>query len=230
VQFRRLARDGVRPRWLVVEILPAMLNISGASSAARTARFDDLPVLRRYMPAWKACGQYVRWRAVPGRAHYLAALGEPLPDDGPPLGRLGGSDPLKVTDLPPAEVRRRTDVTHGFYFAALQRFRVTAVADRSTRELLEFAHEEGIEVVLLLTPESSEFRGWHPEAARQAIESYCATLRREYGVHVIDARTWVADEDFADGHHALPRGAVAFTARLGREVLGPLVRGELPTH
>ena len=80
----------------------------------------------------------------------------------------------------------------------------------------------------MLSPESSEFRGWYPEAARARIDSYCDELRRDYGVRVIDARSWVADEDFIDGHHALPRGAATFTHRLGRDVLQPLVAGKLP--
>jgi hypothetical protein len=45
-----------------------------------------------------------------------------------------------------------------------------------------------------------------------------AELQKEYAVEVIDARCWVADKDFADGHHVLEGGATTFTTRLCAEV------------
>jgi hypothetical protein len=47
---------------------------------------------------------------------------------------------------------------------------------------------------------------------------------REFGVAVVDARRWLADEEFEDGHHPLLAGQRAFTDRLYREVLVALVR------
>ena len=45
---------------------------------------------------------------------------------------------------------------------------------------------------------------------------------------MIDAREWVPDVGFSDGHHLLPAGATTFTDRLGREALIPLLRNDSP--
>ena len=50
-------------------------------------------------------------------------------------------------------------------------------------------------------------RGVHPPA------------EMPFGVPWTDARTWVADEYFVDGHHLLADGAAAFSERFGRDVL-----------
>ena len=53
-------------------------------------------------------------------------------------------------------------------------------------------------------------------------------LAREYGVSVVDARAWVPDDGFMDGHHLLPEGATTFTKRLGTEVLQPMLAAPSP--
>jgi uncharacterized protein DUF1574 len=234
MEVRRLLREGVKPRWLVVEVLPSMLNISGRSTAASLAVADDLPLLCRHMPSWKAYGRYLGVRLVPSTRHYLAALQEHGPawafaasgDELPDLGPLGGSTPLKA-EATRDNIARCTAAVRAQYYPGLQDFRVTDVADQSLRELITLCREEQVAVVLVLTPESSEFRGWYPETTWQVVQDYCARLSRQYAVPVIDARTWLPDEDFLDAHHALPRGAETFTLRLGREVLQPLIRGDL---
>ena len=68
-------------------------------------------------------------------------------------------------------------------------------------------------------PESSAFRGWYPPGAGPAVAAYLGGLSREYGVPWTDARAWLADEHFVDGHHLLAGGAAAFSERFGREML-----------
>lgn len=228
MEVRRLLRKGVRPRWLVVEVLPPMLATSGRSTAASLAAADDLPLLCRHMASWKAYGRYLSARLVPNPRHYLAVVH----NDGPTsqelsgLGPLGGSTPLK-TPATAENIRSYTDAVRNQYRPGLQNFHVTDVADNSLREMIELCRRENVEVVLVLTPESSEFRGWYADATRKHVNDYCDNLRHHCGVRIIDARTWLPDEDFLDAHHALPRGAETFTQRLGRDVLEPLIRGEL---
>ena len=234
MEVRRLFRHGVRPRYLVVEVLPSMLGTSGRSTAASLAVADDLPVLCRHMSSWKAYGRYLGVRLMPTTRHYLAAIHEYGPawafaataDELPDLGPLGGSAPLK-TQASAENIRRGTEAVRAQYQPGLQQFQVTDVADNSLRELIDLCRGEQVEVVLVLTPESSEFRGWYADTTRVLVNGYCENLRRHCGVCIIDARSWLPDEDFFDAHHALPRGAETFTQRLGRDVLEPLIRGKL---
>lgn len=234
MEVRRLLREGVQPRWLVVEVLPSMLNISGRSTAASLAVADDLPLLCRHMPAWKAYSRYLGVRLVPSPRHYLAAVQKHGPpwvfacagDELPELGPLGGSMPLKA-EATAENIARCTAAVRAQYYPGLQDFRVTDVADQSLRELITLCRQRQVALVLVLTPESSEFRGWYPASTWQIVQDYCTRLGHQCAVPVIDARAWLADDDFLDAHHALPRGAETFTNRLSRDVLQPLIRGEL---
>ena len=213
MEVRRLLREGVRPHWLVVEVLPSMLNISGRSTAASLAVADDLPLLCRHMPSWKAYSRYLGVRFMPNTRHYLAALQEhgpawafaPSGDEMPDLGPLGGSMPLKAE--PTREnIARCTAAVRAQYYPGLQDFRITDVADQSLRELITLCRDEQVAVVLVLTPESSEFRGWYPESTWQVVQDYCASLGQQCAVPVIDARAWLPDDDFLDATAPLPRG------------------------
>lgn len=235
MEIRRLVRQGVRPTWLAVEIMPPFLADWGPAKPTSLAGPDDLAVLCRFIPRWKIAelcfktrvsawyehraDVLVRWASGWVSAEVASAL-RTAPLGGPfgagPLG--GGADP--------AEARRRTDFARIQYLSTLQRFHIAATADRPTRHLVEWCRREGIPLLFYLAPEGSEFRSWYSADARAQINDYCARLRREYGVTVIDARTWLPDEYFIDSHHTVPRGAVAFTERFGAEVLGPLVRGQ----
>jgi hypothetical protein len=101
------------------------------------------------------------------------------------------------------------------------------MSDRAMRELLELCRGQGIAVALLLTPEGSAFQSWYSPEARRCVDDYCDALSREYGVPLIDGRDWLDDTAFADSHHVTLGGAAAFTLRLGREVLQPLIDGKL---
>jgi hypothetical protein len=93
------------------------------------------------------------------------------------------------------------------------------------RDLLQLCRREGVSIALLWMPESSTFRGWYPPAAGAQIKAFLDEVSGPADAPLVDAREWVADEDFADGHHLLPHGSAAFSERLGREALVPLLRG-----
>ena len=57
------------------------------------------------------------------------------------------------------------------------------------------------------------------------IDAYLARLSVEGAVPVVDARRWIEDAAFSDGHHLLPDGAAAFTQRFNHDMLQPLFSG-----
>jgi hypothetical protein len=90
------------------------------------------------------------------------------------------------------------------------------------------ARAHGAVVGFTYLPESSEFRSWYPPAAERAAREHLATLSRELGVPVIDARTWMDDGVFVDGFHLSRIGASLFTRKLGPAVAEafPELRGQ----
>jgi hypothetical protein len=117
--------------------------------------------------------------------------------------------------------RAATEHARQAYEEHLSGFRLGGPSAAALRELLELCRAEGISAALVLMPEGSEFRSWYPPAARAQIDHFLDELCRDCGAGVIDARLWLADEDFVDGHHPYPQGAARFSARLAREVIAP---------
>jgi hypothetical protein len=235
VQVRRLLRYGIHPDWLVVEVMPAKLNDGNQNIVEDTAEVRDLPVVARYQKPLVSVAWFSRHRLAPcyEQRRFLVHQWLPwwLPPDELPeqdqlvMGPLGGGDGYALSDpslLRPAVQKNRRD-----YYAALQDFHVRDLSDRAMHELLELCRRERIQVVLLLTPEGSEFQSWYSPEARRTLEEYCTALSRQYGVPLIDGRNWLTDDNFVDSHHVCVEGAQRFTQRLGSEVLQPLVAGTL---
>jgi hypothetical protein len=238
MEVRRLLANDIHPNWLVVELMPPFLANEGTRALTRTAAAGDLPLLERYIPLGRLYGFFVAHRLVPWYSHRLTLVHDFAPAWFPPqaireldhirLDWLGGSTfSWMQQQLPPNEVRRRTNLTRGTYLPVLQQFQISDVTRRTIRELLDLCRREHIVVVLVLTPEGSEFRSWYPPQAEMEIGEFCRALTQTYHVPIVDARSWLADRDFTDSHHVLLRGADTFTRRLGAEVLQPLVEGRL---
>ena len=105
----------------------------------------------------------------------------------------------------------------------LQSFHLGGAPCQAVRRTLETCRAAGIRAALVVTPEGRDFRSWYPPAARPQTPAFLRQLQQEYGVPVIHARKWLADDDFIDSHHARNRGAEAFSRRLGRDVLPALL-------
>jgi Protein of unknown function (DUF1574) len=241
VLLNRLLREGIRPRWLVVELMLPCLSRESYSVAAESSSYHDLPVLHRCVPLDKVYTVYLRTRLLPWYRHRSDLLYENAPDwchaDGDKaqereqikLDSLGGDTRwITPAKLDKADVQRRTDFAKAGYLERFQPYQIRDSIARTVRELLELCRKEQLPVVLVMTPESKEFQSWYSPGSREIIEGFCGRLRQEYGVRIIDARNWVADDAFTDGHHTLIRGADVFTLRLGREVLQPLTSEILP--
>jgi hypothetical protein len=108
---------------------------------------------------------------------------------------------------------------------ALEQFQISSVPDQALRELLRLCRQHRLPTVLVLMPESTGFQELYPTAAHGEIDSYLNGLSQEYQIPLVDARTWVPDDCYFDGHHIFGGQAERFSRRLGQEVLQPLMRG-----
>jgi len=233
VVLRRLLRDGIRPKWIVLEVLLPRLGDEKQTVLYATANIHDLSVTRKYQHPLKVYGDFVRRDLAPCYK-YRRLFASQIPgwvsdtereEDQFPVNALGGWPKLLQYD--PERSRRGTDLARSDFGPPLQQMKVTDQADRALRESLRICRRRGIAVVLILTPEGSEFRSWYPPEVLQRVEEYCQNLSKEAGVPLVDARQWLADDEFIDSHHVNVVGAEHFTQLLNREILTPLVEGRL---
>jgi hypothetical protein len=235
VAFNRLLRDGVHPTAVTIEVMPEMLpwgpiEMDLAPSVTYTWRdveFLTDQCLRSPAFALDWCGV----RAAPAYASRFPLLNHVFPawmsantrqdhiwglttDDGWLEARRKGS-------MQPGEVRATTRETVRSW---VQRFHVSADARQAFHVTLARCRAENIGAALILMPEASWFRAITPPEGEPKLQAFLATLSRDFGVFVVDARNWCPDEEFfLDGHHLLATGADRFTERFGHEVLAPLV-------
>lgn len=232
MKLQGLLREGIRPRWLVVEVMPAFLSVSGKSGTASCAHWQDRPLLCRYMSPWKFLAGYLKPRLLPSWQQRQGLLEHWLPSWAGTdrdlfsysLATHGGST-LLDRDTDELDVTRQTAKVKAQYHNGLQLFAIRPDADQALRELVELCRREGIDVVLVVSPESSEFRQWYHPTAQKELAAYLADFRISQEIPLIDARAWLPDAEFVDGHHANGAGAVRFTQRLARKVLEPLIKG-----
>lgn len=114
------------------------------------------------------------------------------------------------------------------YANLLQTLRLDGPAASALRDSLSLCRERGVKAAVVLMPEGTSFAALYTDDARRRVEAYVADLARDFGPVVIDARGWLADAAFIDGHHALPSGASTFTARLGERIAPLLEAADAP--
>ena len=76
-------------------------------------------------------------------------------------------------------------------------------------------------------PEGSEFRSLWTPAAEAKLRQLVDGVQQRHGVRLIDARDWMPDDAFFDMHHLHGHAATAFSERLAREAVGPLLRSSV---
>ncbi len=233
----RLLADGVRPAVLLVEVLPAMLQDdhgppreSAWLYADRLTGAERATVVRHGFPAATVDKRWLESVLIPAYALRFQIMCRISPSALPWPLRFDwsrGADECGYGSLveqnPPAEDRaRRFAQTRAEYAGILAGYRPGGPAVAALRELLETCRAAGVPVRLVLMPESSEFRQMYGPGASDRL---LATLR-ELPAPLVDARDWLPDGEFNDGHHMLTAGAERFTDRLAGEVVAPLLGGK----
>lgn len=236
VYFKRLVRDGVTPDLLLVEVLPSML---AASADGRPQEAGMLPADRLTRSECDAVAGYcfppdalhARWaRTVALPAYWLRrqVLSRVLPSSLPWHARCDWSrgadgDGFSRAWSQSVDADKRAALTENArreYAPTLADYAPGGPAVAALEELLTLCRDRGVAVRLVLMPESSGFRDYFPAAG------YDRLLRRlaELNTPLVNAREWLDDAAFYDGHHAFVAGADLFTERLTREAIGPALK------
>lgn len=228
LQFRRLLRDDVRPTWVLLELLPAHLQ-------SEEPFFADLSLtdVAWLNPYW--ADARLPWRMVKNRLdapsrYRRAALDTVAPTfatgKAVTLGPYGGDDgwerPHHLSDSTRAGIQ---ETIRKQYCERMADLRIDPAQDRVLRATLSLCREHDIAVAMVIFPENRTFRSWYGPAVEDRIQTYLLGLHAEFGVRTFDTRDWMADDAFNDPHHLTADGARAYTIRLGREVIGPLLAG-----
>lgn len=111
--------------------------------------------------------------------------------------------------------------------AAVQRRPALCKAVAALRETLALCKREGILAAVVFTSENSDFRSWYGPAAA-AVAEILQICRQDADGRVVDARAWMPDDAFADGHHMFDVAAPTYTSRLVRELILPAIRERRP--
>ncbi len=238
VQLKRLLARGICPDYLFLEVWPCFLTDCAQRMdleylTGQPLEWSDLPLLRRYTDrprdfSWSWLGPKLapwytdrlilmkRWaqRWVPPETQHAASL---------EIDALGWHAAAVFPEGP-----EKTRVINGFYRpqfeGSFRQWTLSTAVDRAMREILSICQARGIKPVLVFLPEGKDMQSWYDPAIRAAVNGYLERLSREGGAELIDAHTWVEDRGFVDTCHLDCEGAAAFSERLGREVLQPLLQ------
>jgi hypothetical protein len=232
--FRRLNEDGVRPKTVVIEIMPALLFESRpVEQCVHPARLswrdvddllpdtqDKVPLIRDWVAARAApiySSRFVvlsrlmpAWLPIANRTDYLWT----------DLDRWGAARlPLSVVSADrrmAGSARAREE-----YADRLAHFEVSPRPAAYLLRLLNECRAHRIAAILVLMPEDQTFQSLYSQEASERLDAFLSDVTREFGVRLINARQWLQASDFYDGHHLLPDGADAFSAQLAKALWGP---------
>ncbi|MCZ2342269.1 MAG: hypothetical protein LC104_10805 [Bacteroidales bacterium] len=227
--LNRLIEKDVKPDYLLVEIHPGFVTPGQPPFESRwlhpyRLRPDEVTRLRSFGWDVESPPQHGWSGWLMATASYRMSLlnryapvmlpcpfGLTLGARSSPDGFVRGEE-MSRERYPRALARTKLD-----YSPILVNYQTGGAGTAAIRDILTQCHEYGITAALMLMPESSEHRSWYGEAGYADVTNFAQGLGREFGVPVVDAREWLPDEGFADGHHLTGSGADMFTERLAKE-------------
>lgn len=236
----RVLDTGLTPDFVLIEVIPALLGdhgpvdeqviISrfGRKDMTRLAPYltDPNGMWRKWLAAWVAPWFTLRHELLLHADRGDLSLPETRTDFLWREMRSTGWGPFYPVEWTAERRAQHTAGARKGYAAVLGSFRPSPVAVGAYRDMLAECRDRGIRAAVLVMPESPEFRSWYAPETRVKVRECLAGLSAEFGVPVFDTSAWVDDEAaFMDGHHLLGPAAERFSERLGRECIGPWVRG-----
>jgi hypothetical protein len=246
IYLKRLLKDGHKPDLLILEVLPPSLaDAPGVERGRPTDHVDPLEARflfgdrLRHSELDDAIGygfpaESVKrdWRqsvTVPFYSLRFPIMGRLMPSAQPwhlrfdwsrGCDEFGWGAPFAAT-VTPEEYAAGLERAKHEYRAILADMRPNGGASRALTDIAALCHREGIPLKLVMMPEATGFRAIYPPVVVERIRAFLQGLCREHGCELIDAREWLPDSGFTDGHHVLKSGAAIFTNRLRDEVVMP---------
>lgn len=235
--LRRMLAAGVKPDMLVFEILPSMYAKAPVGPSEAYWLFGDrlqgheLSTVERF--GFDSRTVRNRWREstyLPFYGLRFQIIGRTIQswipwqlryDWSRSTDACGWGTPYRDV-LTPDEKAHAVSHARAEYFAVLQCWQLGDESSTALRELLAECRQAGIPTKLVLMPEGTEFRSWYPPHVLVQLDAFLKST----GCEVIDARTWLDDGDFTDGHHQLRGGAKKFSWRVTDEVILPWLNGK----
>jgi hypothetical protein len=252
MHFRRLWADGIRPKWLLLEIWPPLWAEAGFFRESRMVlgeddlHWRDLLLLCHYFRGDREVLHLALQKSLtPLRTYRDLLLSVCVPSllpseklrefeqrivDSLPADR-GGWFQLPWELTTPEEKRKAWLDGDDKIKPLLQPLRIDPRSDAALRELLIECRRHDIKVALMLLPEPSWTRGWYTPQSHAVVRDYLTRLQHDHLVPIVDARTWATDDEFSDSTHMGKKGVPVFSERLGREVVQPLIEDKpLASH
>jgi hypothetical protein len=242
--LKRLLADGHHPDLLILEVLPPTLGtvpLTPHSRGPLEGRFffgDRLQhhetgsVIGYGFPAEAVRSKWRQSIAVPWYALRFPIMGRVMPSAQPWQLRFDwsrGCDDFgwgaSITEsVSPEQYEAGLQRARNEYAGILLDLEPNGGGARALADLLEMCGAEKIAVRLVLMPEASGFRDIYPPLVLERVRGFLSGLCTKYGCELADAREWLPDACFQDGHHMLRSGAEIFSDRLNREVIEPFSR------
>ena len=231
--LKRLLAEGIHPRWVMIEVLPPTLYeepiwSDTAFLSINRINLEELQLLCRYNPyPDQLRSLWLESHAVPWYTHrflvlnHIAPMWVALGFRTDPWQKIDGHGfHYGVFPFLLDESIREQHIAHAEqeYASALKQFVVSDRSNQAMHELIDLCRDQHIAPLLYMMPEGERFRSWYPPAVQSKIRDYLQRLTQEYGMPIVDARTWFHEDDFADSHHLLEPAAWAFSKKLGAEV------------
>ncbi len=245
--YRRLLADGIRPDWLMIEVWPPLWAEDGFFREVRMVlgeddlHWRDLPLVCRYFRRdLEVLRMALRHSFLPisdYRATLLASVVPSLLARGLSAEKTGlvheclpadrgGWFPLPFETIDAGGQSNAPGATAWRNFSrSSNQLHIDPRSDTALRELLAECRQRGIKTALILMPEPSRTRDWYSPQSRVLVHDYLHRIQRDHSMPIVDARAWQPDDDFADTCHMGRQGVPAFSARLGRDVVQPLIDG-----
>jgi hypothetical protein len=234
--LRRILARGVRPSMVLLDIAPMSLA-SGLGVTSEEVRLDQSRLTWKEMRTvagsygfrGKPYGKWLKAHAIAcvskqEELHEALGIDTPLSPgltfEGDPFGFAPYATPRE--DARVAGIRDHL----ARFGPQLKGSHVAAGPARAIRELVDLCRSAGLPFAVIYMPECSGLRKLYTPEFLAEFDRFVADLRREGDFELIDAREWVADAGFWDGHHLHYVGAEAFSARFAQEAV-PVLRRQI---